>query len=179
MYLYGWLTSSNLCINTTHNNFCTHNDTLLLNIPSISLIKRILDNSTHESPHFNFIIEAVLSSGISRTVGQAFLVNKTTNLEVLSSLISEYIEKFEIQSGTPEERQPEEVYASLIRVIDRSDAPAVNWKDPLALPFSEKSPVTRKARTTRKNTEDKLAILNSQLHTGFENLNNSLSSEIK
>jgi hypothetical protein len=135
------------------------------------LIKRILDNSTHESPFFNFIIEAVLSGGISRTVGKGFLVNKTTDLEVLSNLITEYIEKFETQSGVAEERKPEEVYASLIRVIDRSDAPAVNWNDPLALPSSEKSPVTRKARSSRKNTEEKLAVINSKINT--------LSSELK
>jgi hypothetical protein len=36
-----------------------------------------------------------------------------------------------------------------------------------------------KIAASRKNTEEKLAILNSQLHTGFENLNNNISSEIK
>ncbi|POG53950.1 hypothetical protein GLOIN_2v1740220, partial [Rhizophagus irregularis DAOM 181602=DAOM 197198] len=81
---------------------------------------------------------------------------------------------FETQSGTPEERQPEAVVSSLIKVFDRSHAPAVNWENPLALPQSKYTPdrqVKTSQKRTRKNTEEKLAILNSQIST--------LSTELK
>jgi len=89
----------------------------------LAIINKILLHSSHSSPYFNFIIEAVLHGGASRTVGRGFVVERTTDMTKLEHLITEFIENFETQSGTPEDRQPEEVVASLIRVHDRSDAP--------------------------------------------------------
>jgi hypothetical protein len=132
-------------------------------------ISTILSNCTHESPYFNLIIEVLLKTGQMRTVGQGFIVTPNTNLQELEYKITAFIEAFETQSGTPEERQPEEVVSSLIKVMNRSEAPAVNWENPLELPHSEKSPLSNfknvtQTRTTRKNTEEKLAIINSQLN---------------
>jgi hypothetical protein len=138
----------------------------------ISIIKRILEHSTHESPYFNFIIDVVLHAGVYRTVGRGFIVDKNTDLTILAHTLAGYIENFETQSGTPEERQEEEVVASLLRVMDRSNAPAVNWEDPLALPHSTNTtPLRTSQKRTRKNTEEKLAVIHSQI--------NSLSSDIK
>ena len=50
---------------------------------------------------------------------------------------------------------------------------------PLSLPFSEKSPVTRKARATRKNTEEKLAILSSQINTMSTQLSTGLKEVVQ
>jgi len=55
--------------------------------------------------------------------------------------------------------------------MDRSNAPAVNWEDPLALPHSTNTTTPLRARSTRKNTEEKLAVIHSQINT--------LSSDIK
>ena len=68
--------------------------------------------------------------------------------------------------------QPEKVVSSLIKVMDRSNAPAVNWNDPLALEpgFKEAQSTAPKSRTSPKATAEKLAILNSQLNQGFASL---------
>lgn len=132
-------------------------------------IQAILSHSSHPKPYFNFILEVLLKNGSVKTVGKGFSIASYTDLSKIREMLEGYIENFETQSGTPEERQPEEVLSSLIRVFNRSDAPAVNWKDPLALPYSEKSPAP-KARSP-KATAEKLAIMNSQMH--------ELSSELK
>lgn len=95
----------------------------------IQNIQTIINSSNHESPYLNFIIEVLLNSGQVRTVGQGFIVERTTNFEELTHQITSLIEAFETQSGTPEERQPEAVVSSLIKVFDRSHAPAVNWEN--------------------------------------------------
>jgi len=84
----------------------------------IQNIKTIINSSNHESPYFNFIIEVLLNSGQVRTVGQGFIVERTTNFEELTHQITSLIEAFETQSGTPEERQPEAVVSSLIKVFE-------------------------------------------------------------
>lgn len=106
-------------------------------------------------------------------MGRGFIVESTTNLDELRAMLEGYIENFETQSGTPEERQPEVVVSSLIKVMDRSNAPAVNWNDPLALEpgFKEAQSTASKPRTSPKATAEKLAILNSQI--------SALSSELK
>jgi hypothetical protein len=114
---------------------------------------------------FNFIIEAQLKAGAIRTVGHGLRVDSSTNFEELEHLITGYIEGFETQSGTPEERQPEEVVSSLVKVFDRSNAPNVNWENPLELPKGFKEPEAPKTRPSRKNTEEKLSVINSQINT--------------
>lgn len=146
-------------------------------------IKTILASSTHSSPFFNFIIEVFLHSGSVRTVGHGFKVNSNTNLEELRTTLEGYIENFETQSGRPEERQEQEVISSLIKVFNRSHAPHVNWSatTPLVgLPESPLSPETPKVskRTAPKATAEKLAILNSQINTGFTTLQTNLIESI-
>ncbi|PKB96385.1 hypothetical protein RhiirA5_318971, partial [Rhizophagus irregularis] len=131
----------------------------------LEYIKTILSSSSHTSPVFNFIIEAQLKAGAIRTVGHGLRVDSSTNFEELEHLITGYIEGFETQSGTPEERQPEEVVSSLVKVFDRSNAPNVNWENPLELPKGFKEPEAPKTRPSRKNTEEKLSVINSQINT--------------
>lgn len=106
-----------------------------------------------------------------------------TNLEELRTMLEAYIENFETQSGTPEERQEQEVISSLIKVFDRSHAPHVNWSPstPLAglpeSPLSSETPKLSK-RTAPKATAEKLAILNSQINTGFTSLQTNLIDAI-
>lgn len=138
-------------------------------------IQAILSHSSHPEPYFNFILEVLLKNGSVKTVGKGFSIASYTDLSKIRELLEGYIENFETQSGTPEERQPEVVVSSLIKVMDRSNAPAVDWTNPLATPkaFKESnaSPVSK--RTSPKATQEKLAILNSQLHEGFKNLQSS------
>jgi hypothetical protein len=72
--------------------------------------------------------------GNNRTVGRGFIVDKTTNLEELKAKIIGFIENFETQSGTSEERQAESVHSSLLLVFDRSNAPPVNPNNIMELP---------------------------------------------
>ncbi|PKY60858.1 hypothetical protein RhiirA4_294222, partial [Rhizophagus irregularis] len=133
-------------------------DQLIINI------KTILNASTHSSPYFNFIIEVQLTTGQVRTAGNGFIVEKDTDLNDLRTKLEGYIENFETQSGTPEDRQEQSVVSSLIKVFDRSNAPAVNWNDPLALPRGFKESDAPRNRTSPKATAEKLNILNSQIN---------------
>jgi len=147
----------------------------------LTYIDTILKSSNHPTPYFNLIIEVLLETGQVRTVGGGFIVEPTTDLVQLKEMLEGYIENFETQSGIPEERQEEAVVSSLIKVMNRSSAPNVNWNDPLSLPQGSKTPETS-AKPSRKSpvraTAEKLAILNSQLNTGFESLNAS-NAELK
>jgi hypothetical protein len=136
----------------------------------MSYIQAILAASSHTSPYINFILEVLLDSGQVKTVGHGFVITPSTDLEKLRTTLNEYIEGFETQSGVPEERQPEAVISSLLKVMDRSEAPAVDWNDPLGLPQSKISPAP-KPRPSPKATAEKLAVINSQI--------NCLSSDIK
>lgn len=71
----------------------------------MSYIQTILAASSHSSPYFNLIIEVFLETGQVRTVGGGFIVEPTTDLVQLKAMLEGYIENFETQSGTPEERQ--------------------------------------------------------------------------
>ncbi|RGB22183.1 hypothetical protein C1646_735174 [Rhizophagus diaphanus] len=127
-------------------------------------INTIINSSTHPKPFFNFIIEAQLQAGPVRTVGRGFLVEKETDLTELRAMLEGFIENFETQSGVPEDRKEESVVSSLIKVYDRSEAPAVDWTNPLAVPYSPlSSKDTPKKRSSPRATADKLEILNSQL----------------
>jgi hypothetical protein len=139
----------------------------------LAIINRILSDSSHPSPYFNFIIEAVLHGGVSRTVGRGFVVERTTDMTKLEHLIAEYIENFETQSGCPEERQPEEVVASLIRVHDRSDAP-------ISATFLD-TPIGSKEGTRSRKTTSNAQILSAVtgLESGLESMGNKIVDAIK
>ncbi|CAB4432560.1 unnamed protein product [Rhizophagus irregularis] len=96
-------------------------------------------------------MEAELHAGINRTVGKGLRVEKNTDLSTLIPLITEYIEAFETQSGTPEERQQEEVLSTRIQVFIRTN---LNYDGNLQTPIGAKEFVS----TSRKG-----ALSNSQL----------------
>lgn len=145
----------------------------------LTYIDTIIKSTNHSSPYFNLIIEVLLETGQVRTVGNGFIVEPTTDLVQLKEMLVGFIENFETQSGTPEERQQEAVISSLIKVMNRSNAPNVNWNDPLSLPQGLKAPESS-AKPSRKSpvraTAEKLAILNSQLNSGFSDLQTSINT---
>lgn len=122
-----------------------------------SHIDVILKSSNHPSPFFNLIIEVLLETGQVRTVGSGFIVESSTDLVQLKTMLEGFIENFETQSGTPEERQQEAVISSLIKVMDRSNAPNVNWNDPLSLPQGLKAPQSS-AKPSRKSSSAMVII---------------------
>lgn len=139
----------------------------------IAIINKMLSHSSHPSPYFNFILEAVLHGGASRTVGRGFVVERTTDMTKLEHLITEYIENFETQSGLPQERQPEEVVASLIRVHDRSDAPTSTTS--LDTPLGSKE-ATRPRKTT-SNAQVLSAV--TDLNINLKSMTSEIVSAIK
>jgi hypothetical protein len=126
----------------------------------INLIRRILELTPYDAFFLNIIMEAELHAGINRTVGKGLRVEKNTDLSTLIPLITEYIENFETQSGTPEERQQEEVLSTRIQVFIRTN---LNYDGNLQTPIGAKEFVSSSRKGDLSNTQLLAEI--SQLQT--------------